>query len=138
MYAIKAGKEYIKNADAGYVTMSATARTFKTRAAAEAECAKIIAKIDGYLKNYTQYRDNEMAKLAEAQKTIAAKKKLLEELYVLPFGEVERKVINAREAIKKAEWYTKSNSIRSYNQSITRLARIRANEPKVIGIIEKG
>ena len=138
MYAIKAGKEYIKSADFGYVSLSATARTFKTRAAAETECKAILARIDQYIASYTKYRDDEMSKLAKAQKTIAAKEALLKELYLLPFGEVERKVKKARSEIESASYYVTNNSIRSYNQSITRLTRIRANEPKVVEIVEKG
>ena len=138
MYAIRAGKEYIKNADFGTVALSAVARTFKTRAAAEAECPNVLAKIDQYIANYTKYRDDEVKKLAQAQKNIAAREAKLKELYLLPFGEVEAKVKKVRGEIDRASFYVTNNSIRSYNQSLTRLVRIRANEPKVIEIIEKG
>ena len=107
---------------------------YKTRTEAERVLGLVEAKIAKSTKFYTEQIAKESAKADKSAKEIIRLQGRLEELYEQPFKDVERKVAQVRKQIESAEWYVKSNSVKSWGRDLARLARISKAGLRVVKI----
>lgn len=99
-------------------------KVYKTRAEAERVLDLVLAHIGQRMKFYTEQIDSETHKARKAQEKIDRLTERLEDLYTQPYKQVEQKVAQTRKQIESAEWYTRSNSIKSWSRDLARLTRI--------------
>jgi hypothetical protein len=125
MFAIKSGSMFVSDrVRAGTVALSSQPILFTTRRKAE-DAFEVINNEGGQLmQRYTELADREEAQLAKSKKTIERLEKVLAELYLLPFGQVEKKVERTRKSIEDSMFYVTNNSIKSYRQTAARLKKI--------------
>ena len=107
---------------------------YKTRAEAERVMELVKAKIARSTKFYTEQIAKESAKAEQSARDIVKLKARLEELYAQPFKLVEKKVAETRKKIESAEWYVKSNSVKSWGRDLARLERISRAGLRVVKI----
>lgn len=140
MFAIKSGVKFIRAKffldphEVYDFSLSDEPKTYKQRSEADRIAVLVRERIVKLLARYTEYVENETRRRDESLRKVEKLQARLAELYLQPYGEVEKKVANTRKAIEAAEWYIKNNSIRSWTRDISRLERIRAGGVSVVKI----
>ena len=115
---------YITGHANGNIQTSGNPRMFKTRTEAQKFDQQVKQEMVRLVEAYTNFADREQKKVDKARKDVTRLEAKLAELYTQPYKQVERKVSTTRKAIHSANFYLKSNSIRSYRQSVSRIQKL--------------